>query len=120
MMYYHMDQTQLEKFTSRGQPDHLPLELTTNLDPDLREWLRKTYAPAFIARNISQLEKYKDRFQGNEMEKIWYWWAGTVRLFIYKHANVRLADRDFGNRETNASRTARNIHNSILFHQPMP
>ncbi|KPM46112.1 hypothetical protein AK830_g409 [Neonectria ditissima] len=77
MMYYHMDKKQLETFTSRGRPDHLPSELTTQLDPDLKQWLKDTYAPAFITRNISQLEKYKVNFKGNDIEKVWYWWAGN-------------------------------------------
>ncbi|KAJ5587160.1 uncharacterized protein N7459_002925 [Penicillium hispanicum] len=77
MMYYHMDQKQLDDFTIRGRPTQLPSQLTTQLDPNLREWLKNTYAPAFIAQNISQIEKYSDRFKDNEREKVWYWWAGN-------------------------------------------
>ena len=70
IMYYHMDEKQRDTFTTWTRADNLRSELTTGLAPHLQDWLKHTYAPAFIARNVSQVQGYKDRFQGNESEKI--------------------------------------------------
>lgn len=69
-----------EQFTNRGKPDEEELgpELTSQLPTNLSNWLRDTYAPAFITRNVSQIEKFRDRFKAGETDRTWYWWSDNV------------------------------------------
>lgn len=84
-MYYHMDDKQREGLTTRVKPQlhDLSDELTTDLSPHLKKFLKETYAPAFIARNVSQIQQYSDKFREGESDKIWYWFAGQVRNDLY-------------------------------------
>lgn len=79
MMYYHMDQEQLQRFLTQSRPTNLPPELTTGLSTRLRDFFRLTYAPAFISRSISQMSAYEGRLTRSEQRKITYWWEGNVR-----------------------------------------
>ena len=84
-MYYHMDDKQRQDFTTRvkPQPQDLSDMLTTQLPTRLKTFLKETYAPAFIARNVSQIQQYSDKFHEGESDKIWYWFAGQVRHDLY-------------------------------------
>ncbi|UNI18784.1 hypothetical protein JDV02_005034 [Purpureocillium takamizusanense] len=79
-MFYHMKEDDRKKFTNKELPDPRVIgsELTHQLSRNLSEWLKNVYAPAFITRSITQIDRFKERLQKNgQAEKVWYWWSGN-------------------------------------------
>ncbi|KAH8429650.1 uncharacterized protein LDX57_007322 [Aspergillus melleus] len=79
MVWWHMDASQRQTFTTADKPpdEDLPRELRENLDPKLKEFIRNKYGPAFISRSITQIRQHKDKFTEEERKKVWYWWEGS-------------------------------------------
>ncbi|KAL9098010.1 MAG: hypothetical protein Q9163_006241, partial [Psora crenata] len=73
MMYWHMDDDQRERFTTQSKPTDLPPQLTTGLPTNLHRFFKETYAPAFIARSISQVSGHENKMTERERRKITYW-----------------------------------------------
>ncbi|KAJ3529746.1 hypothetical protein NM208_g9620 [Fusarium decemcellulare] len=78
-MFYHMKEDDRKKFTNKERPDPKDIgpELTYQLPDNLSEWLKNVYAPAFITRSITQIDKFKQRLKNGQAEKVWYWWSGN-------------------------------------------
>ncbi|KAK2605937.1 hypothetical protein QQS21_003663 [Conoideocrella luteorostrata] len=78
-MFYHMKDDDRKTFTNKEKPDPNDIghELTDKLPDNLSKWLKNVYAPAFITRSITQIDKFKEHMKSGQAEKVWYWWSGN-------------------------------------------
>ncbi|EAQ86160.1 predicted protein [Chaetomium globosum CBS 148.51] len=80
IMYFHMEEDDLNNIMGKRKPDDLPAHLGPNLESNLRNWIRNTYSPAFTALAVAQSYNTKDwqsRFTNQERNKILYFWQGN-------------------------------------------
>ncbi|KAF2729658.1 hypothetical protein EJ04DRAFT_555937 [Polyplosphaeria fusca] len=79
IMYFHMEQKDLNDIFNKKQPDSLPDHLAGNLPSNLQKWIKDTYSPAFTALTIAESYNTKDwqsKFTEKERAKILYFWQG--------------------------------------------
>ncbi|KAJ5738025.1 hypothetical protein N7493_001180 [Penicillium malachiteum] len=65
------------------QPGKLPQGMANHLDPDLKTWLKETYASAYISLQIanfstSQVKDWVEeaKLTDADIKRIRYWWGG--------------------------------------------
>jgi len=85
---YHMTDEQCHNFQGsnrpaegNGDPTNVPLNLASNLDPTLIQWLKSTYIPAFMAQRIADTppdtrKAWRVDLNDQQRAKIQYWFKG--------------------------------------------
>ncbi|KAH6856235.1 hypothetical protein B0I37DRAFT_389573 [Chaetomium sp. MPI-CAGE-AT-0009] len=80
IMYFHMEQDDLNNILNQAQPDSLPDHLGRNLESNLRNWIRDTYSPAYTALTIANsfnTKTWQSKFTDKERKRILYFWQGN-------------------------------------------
>lgn len=81
MMYYHMEQSDLNNIFNKRKPSGLPDHLMQSLPGNLKNWIRDVYSPAFTSLTISEsfsTNGWETKFSDEEKIKIMYFWQGDV------------------------------------------
>jgi len=84
IMFFHMNQSDLNEVLSKNAPRDLPQHLAEGLPGDLRNWIRDVYSPAFTALQVAESLNVKDwvsRFTAKERAKILFFWQGDVSVY---------------------------------------
>ncbi|KAF2497346.1 hypothetical protein BU16DRAFT_525041 [Lophium mytilinum] len=85
-MLFHMDDKDRDNFTREAKPrttgiGALPSGLASDLDENLRDWLKKTYSVAYVANMMSQQSegdqaKMNTKFTEPDKKRLRYFWQG--------------------------------------------
>lgn len=121
MMLFHMEADARTNFLQTQPPQNLPIELGSNLQSDLKTWIRNTYGPAYISFMISQIKSgtvnWRGNFDDTQKEKIWYWWSGSVCLaYLVQVTGLLIANC----RALSVLPCPLNTTNSTLLHPCLP
>ncbi|KAF4550710.1 Hypothetical protein D9617_16g014990 [Elsinoe fawcettii] len=97
VMQWHMDDNEREIFFgATQQPPDLPVELTTLLPTNVANWVKDTYARAYICSMMSANPgsiRSNYQFTAAERKQVRYFWTGHGAGTLAQSAEYKLLDR---------------------------
>lgn len=83
-MLYHMDAS-LSSILQLPAPGDVPLALGDDLDPEIKQWLKTSYGPAYVANALCYVDpdkttSWRQQISDTQELQLRYWWSGRVRI----------------------------------------